>query len=126
MSSLNTESLSKIEKALDIKFYDWQVEYLLNTSSTLDIQATGRRSGKTLVHIIKLLFSDDKPIRAYKVKEVQRYSDWYSVSNELYNISSYTKWFKKYLQDIYKKLLKGGLQPRPVFFSIKEEEQFYG
>lgn len=126
MDKLNLELLNKVENALDIKFFDWQVDYILEVPRVLDMRITGRGTGKTLVYIIKLLFSEDKPIRAYDISEMGERSDWYCVTDRIdRKESNYTQWFRKYLMDIYAELEEKGINPRPVFFNKEEEKRFY-
>lgn len=126
MNKLDSRLLNRIEQVLNIRFHDWQVDYMLGIPRVLNMRITGRVTGKTLVYIIKLLFSDDKPLNAYEIKKVENYSDWYSVTNRPNEKKPhYTQWFRRYLKDIYDKLKEKGIQPRPVFFSKEEEKQFY-
>ena len=126
MDILNTDLLCKIEEALDIEFCNWQVDYILDRPQILNMRITGRKTGKTTVYIIKLLFQEDKPIRAYERTEVTQYSDWFCISDRQERADNhYTEFFRRYLIDIYEKLIEKGLNPRPIFFSRDEERQFY-
>ena len=125
MDKLNSELIEKIEKALDIKFYDWQKDYLLDIPRVLDMRMTGRCTGKTLAYIIKLLFTKDEPLRAYEFKEMEECSDWYCVTNRVDRKEThYTQWFRRFLIDIYTELREKGLHPRPLFMSKGEEKRF--
>lgn len=122
MDKLDAALLKKIEHALDIKFQGWQSDYILDIPRVLDMRNTGRGTGKTTIYIIKLLFSDEKPIRAYDLEEMAEKSDWYCVT-DTYNRKDphYTKWFREKLRDIYDKLEEKGLNPRPVFFTKERD-----
>jgi hypothetical protein len=125
-SRIDIELLEKIEKALEIKLKDWQKDYILDIPRVLDMRITGRCTGKTLAYVIKLLFSENKPLAAYRDRQVAEYSDWFSVTNRPERKEPhYTQWFRRYLWDICTALKENGLQPRPVFFSKEEEERFY-
>jgi hypothetical protein len=125
MEMIDMELIDKVQKALNLKLYDWQIDYILEKPRVLDMRITGRRTGKTLAYIIKLLFTDSKPIRAYDFKEIEDYSDWYCITNRADRKEPhYTHWFRRYLKDIYTELKINGLKPRQVFFSREEERQF--
>lgn len=126
MDVMNEELLRKVEKALNICFFDWQKDYILDIPRVLDMRMTGRRTGKTLVYLIKLLFSEDIPLNAFEINEVGKYSDWYCVSDRIdRKDTTYTQWFRRYLRDIYNTLIEKGLNPRPVFFSKDELNLYY-
>lgn len=126
MDKLNKNLICKIEEALRIKFEDWQKDYLLDVPRILDMRITGRRTGKTTLYIIKLLFKDNKPIKAYEQREVTHCSDWFSTTNNPARSEPlYTNCFKRYLQDIYEALTEKGISPRPVFFSREGEKKYY-
>ena len=126
MDKLNPKLIEQIENALDIKFYDWQKDYLLDIPRVLDMRMTGRCTGKTLAYIIKLLFSEDEPLRVYDIEEMKKCSDWWSVTNRInHSEPRYSQWFRGFLIEIHTKLSKKGLQTRPVFRNREEEKQFY-
>lgn len=126
MDVMNDKLLRKVEKALDIKFFDWQKDYILDIPRLLDMRMTGRRTGKTLVYIVKLLFAEDKPLNAFDIKEVSRYSDWFCISDRIdRKDTTYTQWFRRFLMDIYNTLTDKGLKPRPVFFNRNEYDLYY-
>lgn len=117
MDKLDERLLGRIEQILNIKFQEWQVNYILDKPMVLDMAITGRRSGKTLAYIVKLLFKDDKPIRIYDLTEVAAYSDWWSVSPRVEENSKndhYTKWFRDRLLEIYGELTMAGIITRPI------------
>lgn len=126
MDKLDERLLQRIEKVLKIQFREWQAKYMLDIPMVLDMGITGRRTGKTLVYVIKLLFLEDKPIRAYDISEVSKYSDWYASSIDLrHRDNFYTNWFKNYVFEIYSALTRDGIKPRPVFFNQRDEYNYY-
>jgi hypothetical protein len=123
MDKLDKDLLERIGKALNITFHEWQINYILGMPMILDMKITGRATGKTLVYIIKLLFTDDKPIRAYDIHDIAECSDWWSC----YRIpvvglreNHYAGWFRCYFTDIYKAIELAGIKTRPVFLSEQE------
>jgi hypothetical protein len=64
---MNELTLQIVEKALNIKLYEDQSQYLLNDG---EYWFGGRRSGKTLVYCIKLALSEGKPLDMRKPQEL--------------------------------------------------------
>lgn len=125
MDTMNEELIKRIEQALEIKLYDWQVDYILNRPQILNMRITGRCTGKTLAYIIKKLFEEGKPIRAYIFQEVEVESDWWSVTNRIdRKRPEYTHFFKAEIKRIYEALVSKKIQPRPVFFTRQQEEEY--
>ncbi len=125
MDTMNEELIKRIEQALKIKLYDWQADYILNRPQILNMRMTGRCTGKTLAYIIKKLFEERKPIRAYIFQEVEAESDWWSTTNRFdRKRPEYTHFFKAELRRIYEALVSKKIQPRPVFFTRKQEEEY--
>lgn len=125
MDKLNEELLRRIEAVLDIKFYDWQVNYLLNIPEALDMRITGRCTGKTTAYIIKKLFKSEEPLRLYERQYLENISDWWSVTNRIDRKEPhYTRWFEKELRRIYEMFISHKIQPRPVFFTRQQEIEY--
>ena len=118
MDKLDINLLKKIELALGLKFKEWQINYMLDIPMVLDMKITGRGTGKTLVYTIKMLFSDDIPIRVYKSKEIANISDWFCMGDQIN--PHYVKWYRDYLIETYGLLIQKGMTPRQLVF--KEEE----
>jgi hypothetical protein len=122
MNKLDKGLLERIEKALNLHFMEWQINYMLDIPMILDMRITGRATGKTLVYIIKLLFASDKPIRAYDLEEMANYSDWYCITHDpSRKVPHYTKWFREELVNIYKILIENDIHPRCVLLKKDEE-----
>lgn len=125
MDKLDENLIKKIEQLLNIKFHEWQINYLLNIPTVLDMKIMKRGSGKTLVYIVKLLFSDSTPIKAYDIDAVVKHSDEYDRRSSLtIRDSHYARWFRAFLVDIYRSLSSGGIKTRPVFLE-KLDEKLY-
>ena len=87
---MNAEQWQKlipyIEKALNIKLYEHQKEYLL----TGEYKVSGRATGKTMIECIK---------RIIDLEQTQyKYSKMFNVSN------NYGYWYRNFFMDIYSKL----------------------
>lgn len=99
MSPISPYLLEQVEKALDIRLYDWQKAYILD--KYYDTAAAARRaSGKTLAYIIKKLLTP-MPFAISK-KELEHYSDG---SGKRYNV-----YFKKWALEINEKLTAAGIK----------------
>ena len=59
-------TVKKINKALSISLYDWQIDYIFNNGEYHGEYSYGRCNGKTLANILNLLLSDGKPIQIKK------------------------------------------------------------
>lgn len=118
---MNDEMLENIERILKIKFYDWQRKYLLNEPQLLDLKITGRSTGKTLCHILKLLLSDiDDPLIIENFESLISISDWWCVTDEAgrYNgrANHYAYWFRGELLKIKELLNSNGINTKKVLF----------
>lgn len=54
--------IRKINKALSINLYDWQIQYIFYDGNYHSEYHYGRRNGKTLANILKLLLSEGETI----------------------------------------------------------------
>jgi hypothetical protein len=113
------ELINRIEKALDIKFYKWQRKYLLNEPMLLDMRVTGRRTGKTLVFIIRQLFECSEPLLLRNNTEVLNAADWWccEIRKDRALAHPYLDWYRHELKDVYEKLNEKGIVTREVVFS---------
>lgn len=55
-------TIKKINKALSISLYDWQINYIFNNGSYCGENGFNRGNGKTLANVLKLLFSEGDTI----------------------------------------------------------------
>lgn len=125
MDKLDFDLIYRIQKALNIELYNWQVNYILDIPMILDLSISGRGTGKTLAYVIKLLFCDKKPIRIYDINDIFALADEYHNPNRnrhCYN--PYNRFFADYLFNIYRKLTDAGIKTRPVFINIGEYKEY--
>lgn len=92
----NVEMLCKIENALDLDLYEWQIKYLLGSGG----MQSGRASGKSVVYWIDVFLFDREPLDLSIVPFTQQ--DEY-----------------RYAKSIYDKLKAGGLNVREVKFPMR-------
>ena len=119
MKYLDGELLKEIERALDIKFYEWQRNYLLGIPMILDMRMTGRCTGKTLAYIIKKLYEKDEPLYLTNIRETLSESDWWCMARSLEDAKRhgrYDGFFRGELRNIYEELNRKGLTTRKVIF----------
>jgi hypothetical protein len=118
MDKLDEELIKRVEHVLTLKLKDWQINYILGIPMVLDMKITGRGTGKTLAYILKLLFLEDTPIKAYDINEICKISDSYCVCSRMDDPDiHYNIWFRDYLREIYNLLTDNGLITRPVFLT---------
>ena len=118
MDQMCEELIKRLEKILDITFYEWQRKYLLNEPMLLDMRITGRCTGKTLVFIIKQLFEDPAPLLFKNNTDVLNVADWWccEIRKERALGLSYVSWYRHFLKEIYEKLNEAGIMTREVIF----------
>jgi len=122
MDKMCEKLIDRLEKALNIKFYEWQRNYFLNKPMLLNMRMTGRCTGKTLVFILKQLFEDSDPLFLINNTNVLNNSDWWccEVQRKRALGCSYLSWYKRELNDIYIKLKDAGIVTREVIFRKEE------
>jgi Uri superfamily endonuclease len=122
---MSPDLLKRIEDALNIKFYDWQIKYLLKEPMVLDMRITGRTTGKTLVWVIEKLFESTEPLDLSDREKVLISSDWWCCENRIDRAMThpYQRWYKDYVREIYTKLNNAGIQTRKVIFDVKQQEE---
>ena len=86
-TGITDEMISKIEKAFRFTLYPWQVNYLQGRAKNFGIHQTERRNGKTFVHILKKLLSNQERtinpmvrsdiLRAMDAPDHMGYSIWF-------------------------------------------------
>ena len=76
-NGVKLEVLSKIEKALGFKLYEWQKEYLFENKEIPEGIRLGRANGKTIIQIVKFILTE-KEIYTYNIdKLVHRSRRWF-------------------------------------------------
>lgn len=119
MDKLNNDLLNRIEGILNIKFYEWQRNYILGKPMILNMRDVGGRcTGKTFAFIIKKLFERNEPLMLNYPDVLAENCDWFSVGRNLEHAvnNGYPKIFAKALRICYDALIEGGLSPRKVKF----------
>ncbi|APC41535.1 hypothetical protein [Clostridium estertheticum] len=104
---LTDEQIVKVEKALDIKLYEWQ-RMLLQSSSSVSVEIPKDRGiGRTLMYCINLAMTIGKPINK---QDIWEYSDWHGRYGRHYD----ELFFKDMFLDIWSKLRDVGLPVRHI------------
>lgn len=109
---ITEETILLIEKALNIKLYENQKQYILYDSTYC---YGGRLSGKTLAYCIKLALSDGKPLDV-RYKEVINIIDNDYGPTE--NKRNYSYWFRRFFLDVWHSLKDSGLPVRELIDEI--------
>jgi len=115
MDKLDMDLIKTIEGILGFKFEEWQKNYMLDIPMVLDMRITGRRTGKTLVYIIKMLFADDEPLGN---DDIIRYADDWTINDRYKSagqVSHYARFFREEVIRIYYVLIMAELSPRQIF-----------
>ncbi len=108
------EQRALVERALNIRLFDWQVAYIWGDSYYL---MPGRATGKTLASVIRLCLSEGEPLHMY------RQGKDYQLCDE-YHGPEYLDIFRKYVRETYHKLqMWGGLKLRTIYFSPAEAKE---
>ena len=108
------EQRALVERALQIKLFDWQVAYIWGDSS---YKMPGRATGKTLASVIRLCLSKGEPLHMYRGGQNERLCD-------VYHGPEYFHIFRSYVREAYLRLkLYGGLELRTIYFSPAEAEE---
>lgn len=103
---LTEVDINKVEQALDIKLYDWQIEYLQGNGMNAPY---GRGNGKTLVYCIGLALSKGERIR---LSELWKRSD----EGERYGKQYSNGWFKDLFISTWHQLKDKGMEVREIKF----------
>lgn len=108
------EQRALVERALNIRLFDWQVAYIWGGSKYL---MPGRATGKTLANVIRVCLSQGEPLHMYVGGKHQ----W--VCDGVHG-PEYLKIYREYVRDTYRKLqLYGGLELRTIYFSPDEAKE---
>ena len=95
---INEEVLGQIEKAFDIKLYDWQRDYLLDKPFKTP---TSSQSGRSFAKIIKLLLTTE-----IKEREIRSFAKYESIHRQIY--------FEKQVLEIDNKLKSAGIKTKLI------------
>ena len=104
--------VNKINGVLGIKLYDWQIDYIFHAKNLPEKVRLGRNNGKTLAHILRILFNKSVGIRVYprtiEVHDIKTHKTLY-FCDEPEATWSYMLFYSDYLLEIRDKLSKAGL-----------------
>ena len=121
--ALKIRSISKvvdiINDALNIKLEDWQIEYIFNKKDISISEISNRRNGKTLTHILRILFNT-KYINSVDICSDNYVSicrndfdfskaEYFDYTDNTQKNKEYFNWYNEYFMDTYKKLKNAGL-----------------
>ena len=105
---IDERTIEIIEKALDFKLYQAQKDYLMHDTPL----QSGRASGKTLAHCIKLALSEGEPLNTYYPEEFC--DDDYGRRT---NKERYAKYYYNHvLREVRELLSDAGLPIREVMY----------
>ncbi|MBW9154297.1 hypothetical protein [Clostridium estertheticum] len=116
-AGLTDQQIVKVEKALNIKLYDWQHKILQASDTDNRTLPSGRGNGKTLIYCVDLAMTEGIPI---KVQDIWKYSDSYGRYGGQYD----EHFFKDMFLDIWSKLRNEGLPVRHIVIKIKGNNGF--
>lgn len=106
--------IKKINKALSIDLYDWQIQYIFYDGEYHDEYYYGHRNGKTLANILKLLLSEGETIYIYDDMQKTAKNLNYYLKEDICTLRR-VKFFCSELIDVYCRLNKvKGLKIRRI------------
>ncbi|MGG5368352.1 hypothetical protein [Enterococcus sp. DIV0240a] len=113
----NDEMINKINKALNIELYDWQIGYLRGDNKA--IENKGRAAGKTYVQMIRIFMESDEPIYCTSRIDMWHYNqivDAFRMEDPS-NYYYYQRSLRLYDKNINKALKKAGISTRDVIYA---------
>lgn len=114
MEGINEKRVAEVEKALGIKLYECQRDYIFNGKHACPNE---RCTGYTTAYCIKLLLTEGEPIRLWEWEYVK----W--ITDGIHG-RSYIEWFRKFLIENYERLRAAGIETRIVEFKkVKNGER---
>ena len=114
MEGINEKRINEVEKALGIKLYACQRDFIFNGYQGCHNE---RCTGQTTAYCIKLLLTDGEPIKLWDPEQMKRLSDGNRFG------SRYNEWFRRFLIENYERLKAAGVETRVVEFKrVKDGE----
>lgn len=108
------ELIERIEQALGIELYSWQRLYII---TGIWQPPEGRRHGRTLAYILRLLLDQSKPLLIYSISDARAYADNPFTEQQYTQVPThYADGFRRDLQEIYKQLRAAGVPVRELVF----------
>ena len=104
----------QINNALGVNLYEWQIDYIFQEPEGMIVMSSGRGTGKTLAHILKIALQPELELGVYggMLKDIthKRYfSDgrWVYDRNDSSKSGkpySYRQWYKREFMRVYNQL----------------------
>ncbi len=118
---MNRKTLKKVEKALGIKLYDWQRDYIMLDS---DFIPDGRRNGKTLAFILRILlnFEVKLPQSSLTMKEYPRFEYLTFPCDEERSRDYRFRWYRQKVLEIDAMLKSAGIET--ILETTRQEKIF--
>lgn len=98
--------IKKINKALSIDLYDWQIQYIFYDGDYHGEYNYGRRNGKTLANILRLLLSEGETVYIYASNMPKTVENLVGYLKEDDSPYKRVEFFCNELIDVYSKLEK--------------------
>lgn len=114
MDNISEKTIAEVEKALGIKLYDCQKDFIFNGNRACPNE---RCTGYTTAYCIKLLLTGGEPIRLWDPEQMKRLAD--------YKKNNFYHWdfFRQFLGEHYEQLRVAGIVTRIVEFKrVKDGE----
>ena len=109
--------IESIELALNVELYEWQRLYII---TGIWQPPEGRRTGRTLAYIVRLLIDQSKPLLMYDLRAAMLYADNPFKECQYKPVPThYADWFNGEVWGIYQKLTAAGVPIREVAFTGK-------
>jgi len=113
MGNISEKQIEEVEKALGIKLYICQKDYILNGNVACPNE---RCTGHTTAYCIKLLLTEGEPIKLWDWEQMARLAD-YKRNN------TYVDFFRNFIAENYERLKRAGIKTRLVEFKrVKDGE----
>ena len=108
------ELIEHIERALNLELYEWQRLYII---TGIWQPPEGRRHGRTLAYILRLLLDQSKPLLIYSISDARAYADNPFTERQYTPVPTfYADGFRRDLQEIYEQLRAAGVPVRELVF----------
>ena len=104
--------IERIEQALNVELYEWQRLYII---TGIWQPPEGRRQGRTLAYILRLLLDQSKPLLMYNPSDARAYADNPFAGRQYEPVPMhYAVWFEREISDIYEQLRAAGVPVREL------------
>lgn len=111
--------IENIEQALNLELYEWQRLYII---TGIWEPPKGRRHGKTLAYILRLLLDQSKPLLMYSLSDAKAYADNPFIERQYETVPTiYADWFRREIKDIHEQLRAAGVPVRELVFKYVVE-----